>query len=230
MDQYFRMFMFLFLCIFINYIQSNELYLNEFVSNKTMNWTEAVQYCRTRNSILVSSPTQTDHKWNHWTRKQWRISPWIHVIGCFNETQIDPSQTVNNTLTSPSVVTCQQECSTAHYTFFGLKNTSCVCLSDPFSVTEAIDPRLCNTSCSTSEIVNDCGGPGTYSVYQAGDLVFFDEHDLNATYMALKCSKPTWTFVYLQSSTLTVNCQCRRPGTAFVKNNKTKIKQLIRAN
>lgn len=41
--------------------------------------------------------------------------------GCFNETQIDPSQTVNNTLTSPSVVTCQQECSTAHYTFFGLK-------------------------------------------------------------------------------------------------------------
>lgn len=74
----------------LNYLQSqyfkilfrgNELYLNEFVSNKTMNWTEAVQYCRTRNSILVSSPTQTDHEWNHWTRKQWRISPWIHVIG-----------------------------------------------------------------------------------------------------------------------------------------------------
>nr|XP_034312939.1 uncharacterized protein LOC105318806 [Crassostrea gigas] len=216
MDQYFRMFMFLFLCIFINYIQSNELYLNEFVSNKTMNWTEAVQYCRTRNSILVSSPTQTDHEWNHWTRKQWRISPWIHVIGCFNETQIDPSQTVNNTLTSPSVVTCQQECSTAHYTFFGLKNTSCVCLSDPFSVTEAIDPRLCNTSCSTSEILNDCGGPGTYSVYQAGDLISFDEYDLNATYMALKCSKTAWTFVFLQSSTLTVNCQCRRPGTELI--------------
>lgn len=105
MDQYFRMFMFLFLCIFINYIQSkylynwvstslssitgffnlifkgNELYLKEFVSNKTMNWTEAVQYCKAMNSILVSSPTQTDHEWNHWTRKQWRMSPWIHVIG-----------------------------------------------------------------------------------------------------------------------------------------------------
>lgn len=46
-----------------------------------------------------------------------------------------------------------------------------------------------------------------------GDLVYFDEHDLNTTYMALKCSKTTWTFVYLQSSTLTVNCQCRHPGT-----------------
>ncbi|XP_034312968.2 uncharacterized protein [Magallana gigas] len=178
-----------------------------------MNWTEAVQYCKAMNSILVSSPTQTDHEWNHWTRKQWRMSPWIHVIGCFNETQID--QSVNTTLTSTSVVTCQSQkkCSTAHYTFFGLQNTSCVCLSDHFSVTDAIDPRLCSIFCRTSEILNDCGGPGTYSVYKAGDLVFFDEHDLNATYMALKCSKTTWTFVYLQSSTLTVNCQCRRPGT-----------------
>ncbi|XP_052684725.1 uncharacterized protein LOC128164772 [Crassostrea angulata] len=179
-----------------------------------MNWTEAVQYCTERNATLVSSPTQatqTGHGMGYWTRKHRRLSPWIHVIGCFNETWID--QSVNKTLTSTSVVMCQQKCSIEHFTFFGLQNTSCVCLSDHFSVTEAIDPRSCNTSCSTSEILNDCGGPGTYSVYKAGDLVFFDEHDLNATYMAVKCSETTRKFVYLHYSTLTFNCQCRRPGT-----------------
>ncbi|XP_065921951.1 uncharacterized protein [Magallana gigas] len=214
MDLCFRMF--LFLWMHIHHIQSNDLHQEMFVSNTTMNWTAAAQYCMKRNSTLVSSPiqtTQTDQGKGYWTRKQRRLSPWIHVIGCFKETQIDLSQTVKKTLTSPSVVTCQQTCSMAYYFFFGLQNTSCVCLSDQFSVTEAIDPRLCNTSCSTSEVLNDCGGPGTYSVYKAGDLVFLDEHDLNATYMALKCSPRE--FVYRQSSTLTVNCQCRRPGTDY---------------
>lgn len=48
--------------------------------------------------------------------------------GCFNKTQIDPS--VKKTLTSTSVVKCQQECSMAHYTFFGLQ--VCVLFSDSF--------------------------------------------------------------------------------------------------
>eukprot|EP00105_Crassostrea_gigas_P034946 XP_019919094.1 PREDICTED: uncharacterized protein LOC109617436 [Crassostrea gigas] len=171
MDMCFRMSMFLFLWTHLRHIQSNDSHLQKFVSNATMNWTEAVQYCTERNATLVYSPIQTtqrDQGKGYWTRKQRRSSLWIHVIGCFNETQIDPSQSVNKTLTSTSVVTCQQECSFEHYTFFGLQNTSCVCLSDHFSVTEAIDPRSCNTSCSTSEILNDCGGPGTYSVYKAG--------------------------------------------------------------
>lgn len=31
--------------------------------------------------------------------------------------------------------------------------------------------------------------------------------------MALKCSQSTWNFLYLQSSTSAVKCQCRRLGT-----------------
>uniref|UniRef100_K1R658 C-type lectin domain-containing protein n=1 Tax=Magallana gigas TaxID=29159 RepID=K1R658_MAGGI len=105
---------------------SNDSHLQKFVSNATMNWTEAVQYCTERNATLVYSPIQTtqrDQGKGYWTRKQRRSSLWIHVIGCFNETQIDPSQSVNKTLTSTSVVTCQQECSFEHYTFFGLQKT-----------------------------------------------------------------------------------------------------------
>ena len=52
------------------------------VSNRTLNWTEAVEFCRGVNSTPVFTvPASADPYKGYWTVKQQRMSPWVHIIG-----------------------------------------------------------------------------------------------------------------------------------------------------
>ncbi|XP_056017354.1 uncharacterized protein LOC125669016 [Ostrea edulis] len=193
------------------------------VSENKMNWHDAVGFCQVRNGTLIQHPTAelSDNVTDYWTAKQQRMSPWIHSIGCFNETVIQPLLNSPVTCRSPSVVHCQQRCS--GFPFFGLQvynDSRCVCLNEFPITTNAIDSSLCSMSCSESPnvVLRDCGGPKTYNIYKPGDLALHNEGTDNKTCLAIACGNDD---VQPLSCSGTPNIRCRCTGigklTRFIK-------------
>lgn len=166
-------------------------------STEQLTWTEALNFCRNRNSSLIPG-TRADFPTPHWTGYHHRLSDWIHVLGCYDDQEIrDLGVPPTHTLDRGSVGLCQERCG---HRSFALQDTTCMCLRD-FPSKEGVSPSRCDRNCSADDDghVNDCGGSGTFNVYRVTPSEIL-ESGITVNCMVLGCYEQ-WSQIHTDNCT-----------------------------
>ncbi|XP_062591997.1 uncharacterized protein LOC134253458 [Saccostrea cucullata] len=125
----------------LGFFQENEngtYYQGIDTNNTLMNWYEAQNYCQSLNSSLVD-PFEYEISVNgsFWTNRHLaKYSSWIYIKGCIDTSSLNFIGRVVSSLGQ-----CDSLCT--HTSFFGIQNSTCICLdSDEFVVR-----KTCNADC-----------------------------------------------------------------------------------
>nr|XP_034315823.1 uncharacterized protein LOC117685508 [Crassostrea gigas]XP_034315824.1 uncharacterized protein LOC117685508 [Crassostrea gigas] len=105
-----------------------------------------------------------------WTGHYTRLSGWIKIIGCFEETAVNTLKQKSYEMHFPSAGLCQEVCLVSNYSVFGLQLKQCVCL-EQIPKQRSRGANDCSLSCSIKANLtfqNDCGGNKTYSLFKSG--------------------------------------------------------------
>nr|XP_034307796.1 uncharacterized protein LOC117683089 [Crassostrea gigas] len=147
-----------------------------FISNiSKTNWTNAHMLCKKEGKMLPNLPIHTlSNESYFWTGHYSRLSGWIKMIGCYEETAINPLTKKSYHMYFSSAGRCQEVCHSSNYFVFGVQFNKCVCLEQ---VPQQWSRRAkdCSSPCSRKyfaetniKFQNDCGGHQAYSLFKSG--------------------------------------------------------------
>ncbi|XP_052679969.1 uncharacterized protein LOC128160652 isoform X3 [Crassostrea angulata] len=135
------------------------------------NWTNAHIQCRKEGNMLPNLVVNTLFNETYfWTGHYTRLSGWIKIIGCFEETAVNTLEQISYEMHFPSAGLCQEVCLESNYFVFGLQLKKCVCL-EQIPKQRSRGANDCSLSCSIKanlKFKNDCGGNNTYSLFKSG--------------------------------------------------------------
>nr|XP_034315822.1 uncharacterized protein LOC109618528 [Crassostrea gigas] len=173
------------------------------------NWTNAYWQCRTEGKIL--SNLQTHPLLNEsyfWTGHYTRLSEWIKIIGCFEETSVNPLIKKSYDMYFPSVGRCQEVCLASNYSVFGVQLNKCVCL-EKIPGQGSRGSNECSLSCSENysaatniRFQNECGGHQTYNLFKSGSEMETSALKTNGC-LLIQCTKFDTRFIEQDCSTIT---------------------------
>nr|XP_022297013.1 uncharacterized protein LOC111106578 isoform X2 [Crassostrea virginica] len=132
---------------------------------RSLTWFEAQTLCRRYNQTLTLNKNESHHY--YWTAFYKRTSHWIKIIGCYNESQLQPISVYEADLQSSSPGHCQEICIKKNLLLFAVQARRCVCLSNEFAYLEIqLNPLKCNYSCDNNSLFSkECGGESTFNVF-----------------------------------------------------------------
>uniref|UniRef100_A0A8W8MJL3 C-type lectin domain-containing protein n=1 Tax=Magallana gigas TaxID=29159 RepID=A0A8W8MJL3_MAGGI len=86
------------------------------------NWTNAHIQCRKEGKMLPNLVINTLFNETYfWTGHYTRLSGWIKIIGCFEETAVNTLEQISYEMHFPSAGLCQEVCLESNYFVFGLQ-------------------------------------------------------------------------------------------------------------
>nr|XP_022300692.1 uncharacterized protein LOC111108899 [Crassostrea virginica] len=163
--------------------------------SSTLNWFEAQKQCRERGGLTIKS-NESDQ--SYWTGRYRRITPWITIKGCFNDSflaNISTELYINVSMRENSVGICQETCQSKNTTVFAVKGSECVCIKSVRRTFwgASADPSNCNLKCQNTNNIykNECGGNSSYNVFE----FISDVEDVNKGCMSLQCSENDKRFI-----------------------------------
>nr|XP_034307352.1 uncharacterized protein LOC117682889 [Crassostrea gigas] len=138
------------------------------------NWRDAQGLCRTKGSISSVFPHALRNEMYFWTAFYTRLSAWIKIIGCYEESAVNTVTRKSYEMYFPSAGLCQEICFASSYSVFGVQLKKCVCLEQiPGQWRRGADD--CSLSCSgkypyetSNRFQNECGGHQTYNLFKSG--------------------------------------------------------------
>lgn len=154
---------------------------------KGVDWETANEHCRSQNDAIVDIEDVHDHfsSFNGlkqiWSSIKGHFTPWIAYRGCVQDNNLCSS--TNNSchnIENNTAGNCYFECASKNYTkwgssintnfFFGLQNSTCLCLYGDVIIRYILESSKCNFLCRSSFDYGECGGLGFFSVYHSMDI------------------------------------------------------------
>ncbi|XP_078309595.1 uncharacterized protein LOC111105805 [Crassostrea virginica] len=128
-------------------------------------WFKAQDQCRNLTQTLPLSKNEANKF--YWTGFYKRISHWIKILGCYNESAVSGSKEFVFNLSSSSPGFCQETCMGKDFYLFAVQGKTCVCLSSDFNISQnQLPPLICNYTCNNSMLLSkECGGESAYNVF-----------------------------------------------------------------
>nr|XP_034315831.1 uncharacterized protein LOC117685513 [Crassostrea gigas] len=167
----------------------------------TTNWANAQMHCREEGKMLPNMPIHMlSNESYFWTGHYTRLSEWIKIIGCFEESVVNTLTKKSHEMYFPSAGRCQEVCLASNFSVFGVQFNTCVCL-EKIPGQRSRGSKNCSSTCSWNyptgtniTFQNYCGGHKTYSLFKSGSemetFAFTTENCL-----AIQCSKYDKTFL-----------------------------------
>ncbi|XP_055999498.1 uncharacterized protein LOC125663540 isoform X2 [Ostrea edulis] len=135
----------------------------EISTQNSWNWFEAQQLCKENNDSLPKPNTFSSWTRQHWTSQYRRYSFWIKILGCYNDTEPDDTQTFQMDI--PSAGFCQEICATVNSSTFGIKK-ECKCFGNLF-MEQPVSQNHCNMVHQTTGRFTELGSINAYTLYES---------------------------------------------------------------
>lgn len=159
--------------IFITVISKSEPYT----------WFEAQAICREKNQSLTLRYNESTRF--YWTGFYRKISFWIKIIGCYNESVMQHCgmDIFQSSKSSPPL--CQEHCYQKNIFVFAVQAGKCVCLSESFDYTKnQLAASRCTYRCDEMDLLStECGGESAFNVFLTDSSIL----KVNSRCLSLEC-------------------------------------------
>ncbi|XP_062615156.1 uncharacterized protein LOC134276892 [Saccostrea cucullata] len=185
------------------------------------NWFDAQNYCKSANSTLTIHTSVQGP--SYWTGRYQRISHWIKLLGCFEDTDVLKYADENITMENITAGFCQGMCMKSKKTIFAIKNRTCLCLRRRVQ-RNGRNASECNFTCANhidSKFTKECGGVNAFNVFKSKKDIDCSKEYFPGDCLAIQCIKPDNTEYFCINCTSSLHGVCQVGNSSNLINNKS---------